>query len=63
MKNKQDKLVQEIKDNMIKSGYTEVTRELYHKMKKKVKHGYWKIDKEYFYFLKERGVSKNENKT
>jgi len=58
-KNKPDKLVQQIKKNMIKLGYTEVTRELYHKMKKKVKYGCWKIDKEYFYFLKEGEVSQN----
>jgi len=44
--------VEQIRDIMIRQGYSEVTKTLYNKQKKKVEHGVWKIGKNYYYFLK-----------
>jgi len=50
----EDDAVQQIKEIMIKRGYSQVTKTLYHKNKKKVEHGVWKIGKHYYYFLKNK---------
>ncbi len=46
-----DLLIKNIKELMSKDGYTEVTKGEYHKVKRKFKHGVWRIDKSYYYFI------------
>ncbi len=47
-----DKITENIFKKMGELGYKEVTKEFYHKNKRKMVHGVWRIGKEYYYFIK-----------